>query len=117
MIHFVPDSANEPVQAPYSEAIARLAGLRQALSLVEDMAGIAASAWPHHDGATATLNGEASRTWFDDRSARAVAGSAAGLEAIAELNGEGGQVHPAAAERLALDIRSRLEELGAVLSL
>jgi len=117
MIHFVPDSANEPVQAPYSEAIARLAGLRQALSLVEDMAGMAPSAWPHHDNATATLNGEARRVRFDERSARAVAGSAAGLEAIAELNAEGGQVHPAAAERLALDIRSRLEELGAVLSL
>ena len=65
---------------------------------------------------TARTRGE-ERAWFDDRSARAVAGSAAGLEAIAELNGQGGQVHPAAAERLALDIRSRLEELGAVLSL
>ena len=40
-----------------------------------------------------------------------------GLEAIAELNGEGGQAHPAAAETLARDIRLRLEELGAVLSL
>ena len=63
MIHFVPDSASAPVQAPYSEAIARLAGLRQALSLVEDMACMAPSAWPHHDGATATINGEARRDW------------------------------------------------------
>jgi hypothetical protein len=117
MIHFVPDSADEAVQVPCSEAIARLAGLRQALSLVEGMAGMAPSAWPHQDGATAILNGEAKRAWFDERSARAVAGSAAGLEAIAELNSEGGDVNPAAAERLALDIRSRLEELGAVLSL
>jgi hypothetical protein len=117
MIHFVPDSANAPSQAPYAEAIARLAGLRQALSLVEGLAGMEPSAWPHHDGATATLDGEARRARFDDRSARAVAGSAAGLETIAELNAEGGQPHPAAAERLALDIRSRLEELGAVLSL
>jgi hypothetical protein len=117
MIHFVPDSANAPAQPPYSEAIARLAGLRQALSLVEGMAGMAPSAWPHGEDATATLNGEARRAWFDERSARAVAGSAAGLEAIAELNSEGGQAHPAAAERLALDIRARLEELGAVLSL
>ena len=117
MIHFVPDSANEQVQAPYAEAIARLAGLRQALSLVEGMAGVAPSAWPQHDHGTATLNGEAHRAWFDARSARAVSGSAAGLEAIAALHGSGGEPHPAAAERLAVDIRQRLEELGAVLSL
>jgi hypothetical protein len=117
MIHFVPDSANEQVQAPYAEAIARLAGLRQALSLVEGMAGVAPSAWPHREDASATLHGEAQRAWFDARSARAVAGSAAGLEAIAELHDNGGSPNPAAAERLALDIRQRLEELGAVLSL
>lgn len=117
MIHFVPDSANEPVQAPYAEAIARLAGLRQALNLVEGMAGVTPSAWPHHENATAIVNGEARRAWFDARSARAVAGSAAGLEAIAALHDGGGEAHPAAAERLALDIRQRLEELGAVLSL
>ena len=39
----------------------------------------------------ATLNGEARKAWFDARSARAVAGSAAGLEAIAALNEAGGQ--------------------------
>ena len=72
---------------------------------------------PANENAVATLNGEAHKAWFDARSARAVAGSAAGLEAIAELNAEGGQAHPAAAELLARDIRVRLEELGAVLSL
>ena len=117
MIHFVPDSASEAAPAPYAEAVARLAGLRQALVLVEGMAGVAPSAWPHHDGATAILNGEARRAWFDEKSARAVSGSAAGLEAIAAINADGGQANPAAAERLALDIRKRLEELGAVLSL
>ena len=115
MIHFVPDSS-QPVQAPYAEAVARLAGLRQALRLVEDMAGLPPSA-PVNENKVATLDGDARRSWFDDRSARAVAGSAAGLEAIAVLNAEGGQPHTAAAERLARDIRDRLEELGAVLSL
>jgi hypothetical protein len=117
MIHFVPDSPREMLQAPYAEAIARLAGLRQALSLVEGLAGVDPSPPPANDDAVATLNGAARKAWFDARSARAVAGSAAGLEAIAELNAEGGQAHPAAAERLARDIRTRLEELGAVLSL
>ena len=116
MIHFVPDSASQPVQLPYAEAIARLAGLRQALRLVEDMAGMAPSP-AANENLVATLDGEAKKAWFDARSARAVSGSAAGLEAIAGLSAEGGQPHPAAAERLAGDIRERLEELGAVLSL
>ncbi len=116
MIHFVPDSAAKELQAPYAEAIARLAGLRQALALVEGMAGVAPSP-PANQNEVATLNGEARKAWFDTRSARAVAGSAAGLEAIAALNEAGGQANPAAAELLAREIRVRLEELGAVLSL
>jgi hypothetical protein len=116
VIHFVPDSPSTELKAPYAEAIARLAGLRQALVLVEGMAGVAPTP-PVFEGAVATLNGEASKARFDARSARAVAGSAAGLEAIAALNEAGGQPHPAAAELLARDIRVRLEELGAVLSL
>ena len=117
MIHFVPDSEAAELQAPYTEAIARLAGLRQALVLVEGLAGVAPSEPPANENAVARLNGAARKAWFDGRSARAVAGSAAGLEAIAALNEAGGQAHPAAAERLARDIRVRLEELGAVLSL
>jgi hypothetical protein len=116
VIHFVPDSEAVELQAPYAEAIARLAGLRQALALVEGLAGVTPSP-PANENAVATLNGEARKAWFDARSARAVAGSAAGLEAIAALNEAGGQAHPAAAELLAHDIRVRLEELGAVLSL
>jgi hypothetical protein len=116
MIHFVPDSPSTELKAPYAEAIARLAGLRQALKLVEGMAGLD-SPPPANENQVATLEGEARKAWFDASSARAVAGSAAGLEAIAELNADGGQAHPAAAELLARDIRVRLEELGAVLSL
>ena len=117
MIHFVPDSQSEQLQAPYAEAIARLAGLRQALVLVEGLAGVVPSPPPANENAIATLHGEARKASFDVRSARAVAGSAAGLEAIAALNEAGGQANPAAAELLARDIRVRLEELGAVLSL
>ena len=69
------------------------------------------------DGAEAKISDDAKKAWFEANSARAVAGSAAGLEAIAALHAEGRQPHPAAAGRLALDIRARLEELGAVLSL
>jgi hypothetical protein len=117
MIHFVPDSANAPVHAPYAEAVARLAGLRQALVVLEGMAGSSPSPWPYGEDATAKLEGEARKACFDARSARAVAGSAAGLEAVAGLSAQGQQPHPAAAEMLAGHIRCRLEELGAVLSL
>lgn len=117
MIHFVPDSANAPAHAPYAEAIARLAGLRQALAVLEGMAGAAPSPWPLGEGKAARLEGEARKACFDARSARAVAGSAAGLEAIAQLSADGQQPNPAASEMLAGHIRARLEELGAVLSL
>ena len=117
MIHFVPDSPSEPLQAPYAEAIARLAGLRQALVLVEGLAGTEPSPPPANENDTAILTGDARKAWFDACSARAVSGSAAGLEAIAALNEAGGQANAAAADLLARDIRVRLEELGAVLSL
>ena len=117
MIHFVPDSAHATAQAPYAEAIARLSGLRQALAVLEGMTGVSPAPWPHAADTTTSIEGEARKAWFDARSARAVAGSAAGLEAIAQLTTDGQEPHPAAAEMLAGHIRSRLEELGAVLSL
>jgi len=115
MIHFVPDSASREMPAPYAEAVARLAGLRQALQLVEGLTGAAPSAF--NDDAALPGAGEAEHRSFDTRSARAVAGSAAGLEAVATLRAHGGDANPAAAERLARDIRASLEELGVQLSL
>jgi hypothetical protein len=113
MIHFVPDSFNEEVPAPYAEAVARLASLRQALHLVEGLTGAAPTAFrdelPQVD--------EGQRPAFEARSARTVAGSAAGLEAIAALRANGFDANPAAAERLASDIRAGLEELGVHFSL
>ena len=110
MIHFVPESPAAP--APYAEAVTRLASLRHALQLVEGLTGkpspVADTPWP--DDATPPPG-------FEARSARTVAGSAAGLEAIAALRSAGGDANPAAAERLADDIRAGLEELGALLSL
>ena len=40
MLHFFPNDSAEPVTgAPYAEAVARLASIRRALSLVEDFSG------------------------------------------------------------------------------
>lgn len=117
MIHFVPDSLDcTPVEGtPYAEAVTRLASLRQALHLIEGRDGDAdddravASAW--------TGASDARRARFDNRSERTVAGSAAGIEAIASLRARGEDAHPAAADELAGDIRARLTELGTLFSL
>jgi hypothetical protein len=113
MIHFVPDSADRQTPAPYAEAVARLASLRQALQLVEGLTGAAPTAMREEWPAVATSK----QPCFDALSARTVAGSAAGLEAIAALRAEGLDANPAAAELLAKDIRAGLEELGVLLSL
>jgi hypothetical protein len=113
MIHFVPDSPAQEMPAPYAEAVARLAGLRHALQLVEGLTGAA----PVAMGDEFPQPGELSQRCFEDRSARTVAGSAAGLEAIAALRDHGLEASPAAAERLARDIRAGLEELGVHFSL
>ena len=117
MIHFVPDSLDStPVDpTPYSEAVSRLASMRQALRLIEGEDGDAdndravAAAWP--------AASDARRARFDDRSERTVAGAAAGIEAIANLRALGEDAHPAATGTLAADIRARLDELGTLFSL
>ena len=117
MIHFVPDSRNCEVPAPYAEAVARLASLRQALQAVEGLTGAATSTDRVTDISTWPEAGEAQRRCFDVRAERTVAGSTAGLEALAALHAHGVEINPAAAEKLAGDIRAGLEELGVHFSL
>lgn len=117
MIHFVPDSLDAvPVEAtPYSEAVSRLASLRQALDLLDGTISDPADSAPvAHAWAKAS---DVRREQFDDRSARTVAGSVAGIEAISELRSNGGGAHPAALGHLSNDIRTRLDELGGLFSL
>ena len=113
MLHFVPDSRIEPAGAPYAEAVARLASIRQALRIVEpfgagpandlDEAEIAA-AWP--------TAGAAKQRCFDARSGRTVAAAAAGLEAVVEVRELGVEPNDAALQALADEIRSGLEDLA-----
>ena len=117
MIHFLPEPDAMTV-APPVDALARVAGLSHALAAAEtlggkvavgtDQAGIA-SAWP-----TAT---EAQHALFDAMSAHAVAGSVAGLEAIATLRDAGLDANRAAIDTLTASIRSELDRLGALLTL
>ena len=117
MIHFLPEPDAMAV-APPVDALARVAGLSHALAAAEtlsgnvavgaDQAGIA-SAWP-----TAT---EAQHALFDALSAHAVAGSVAGLEAIATLRDAGLEANRAAIDTLTASIRSELDRLGTLLTL
>ena len=114
MIHFLPDpEASVPAQ-PDPVAL-RAGGLVRALEAVERIGG-EPSGISHGDlAARLALAGDS--RMLDLMSERAVAASAAGLEAIALLAESGGTANPAAARLLADTIRDALEEMGALLSL
>lgn len=115
MLHFVPDSAARP--APYAEAVARLAGIRQALRLVEPF-----GAGPADDlgdeQAAATLAGACPATarCFDRRSERLTAAAAAGLETVVEVRELGLEPNDAALQAMADQIRAGLKDLAGLLS-
>ena len=119
MIHFIPDSPAREVPAPYAEAVARLASIRQALACVEQVAGKDAS---HRDSearlalAFPGANPPVQRC-FDARSARVASAAAAGLEAIAARQDAGGKVNPAAIERLEAELAAGLDTIDQLFSL
>ena len=122
MIHFLPESSAESSPAPYAEAVARLASIRQALRLVEQFEGEErspaietgdgddriATAWP-----TAS---EATRRCFAARSERTAGAAAAGLEVLLSQRVEGGHPNPASVEQLAYAIRGGIDDLDRLLS-
>ena len=117
MIHFLPEPDAFDV-APPADALARVAGLAQALAAAEGLSGTAAevadqtafaAAWPSASGARHAL--------FDAMSAHAVAGSVAGLEVIGALRDAGLEANRAAIDTLTASIRSELDRLGTLLTL
>ena len=117
MIHFLPESDALTV-APPPDALARVAGLNQALAAAETLGGQAALATDHNAIAAAWPTAtEAQHVLFDVLSANAVAGSVAGLEAIATLRDAGLEANRAAIETLTQSIRGELDRLGLLLSL
>ena len=116
MIHFLPEP--DAIVAPPADALARLAGLSHALAATETLVGSSAqspdlqaiaAAWP-----AAT---EAQHALFDVLSANAVAGSVAGLEAIASLRNAGLDANRAAVDTLTRSIRGEIDRLGLLLTL
>ena len=119
MIHFIPESSAHEVPAPYAEAVARLASIRQALACVEQVAGKHVS---HRDSEARLALGFPAASLpaqrcFDERSARVASAAAAGLEAIALQQERGVEANPAAIERLERELAAGLESIDQLFSL
>jgi hypothetical protein len=112
MLHLLPDPAPELRPQAYAEAVSRLASVRHALRLVSPHAGPApdldddaiAAAW---DGAD-----DAKRRWFDNRSARLVGATAAGVEALLDQRQNGCEPNAEASQALADQIRRELAQVS-----
>jgi hypothetical protein len=123
MIHFIPESLDgaTPLETPgnagpYAEAVARLASIHRALACVEQAAGAAPST---RDSEARLALGfpaapDAAKRCFEARSARTASAAAAGLEAIAALDGA---ANPAAIRALADALNDGLDEIDMLFSL
>ena len=119
MIHFIPDSDATELPAPYAEAVARLASIRQALACVEQVSGKQVT---HRDSEARLALGFPGATppvkrCFDARSARVASAAAAGLEAIASQQDRGAKANPAAIERLEHELATGIESIDQLFSL
>jgi hypothetical protein len=118
MLHLIPGPAREPQPQPqpYAEAVARLASIRHALRLVDPFGGGPASD-TDNDYAVAAAWDRAPHTRrrrFDARSARLVAATAAGVEALLDERQAGREPNEEASQALVEQIR---RELAAVSTL
>ena len=115
MIHFLPSAECIPATASPAPVAARLAGVAHALAVVEAIGGERPG--PAHPALAAAAAEKAADPLVAMLSERLALGSAAGLEALAELGDAGLEANPAAARMLADAIRDGLDAMGVVLSL
>lgn len=114
MIHFLPDRF-EP-EAPYHEAVARLASIRAALGVAERVAGVSGAALPSVPTAWPEGTGARQRR-LESRSVESAQVAAAGLEMLAAQRTAGNEPHPQSVTRLAETLRAELTELNHLFSL
>jgi hypothetical protein len=109
------EQADEPLD--YSEAVSRLATVRHALRLVDggfgdgpsdDLDSGIASCWPDA--------GPARQSWFDRRSSRLVAQTAAGIEALLGARHGGQEPHREASRMLVDEIRRELRDVAGIIT-
>lgn len=118
MLHLAPapqvDDPHDETPRPYAEAVARLAGIRHALRLVDPFGGGPASD-PSDDEEAAAAWSNASRSrarCFDERTIRTAGAAAAGLEALLGERAAGRDPNPVASHKLAEEIRRGLEDVS-----
>ena len=117
MLHLLPvpqvDDPQTSAPQPYAEALARLAGIRHALRLVDPFGGGPAS--DPSDEEVATAWSDASKTkWrcLDNRTGRTANGAAAGLEVLLAERAAGRDPNAAASHQVAEEIRRGLEDVS-----
>ena len=113
MLHFLPQEPFEENCAPFTEAAARLAGIRNALRLVDPYGGGPASDLSDEEIAAGwAVSTDATRRCFDARSERTIGAATAGLEAIVTIRECGRVPHDAAIDQVAEAIREGLADLS-----
>jgi hypothetical protein len=114
MLHLQPVPTTEPTPEPYAEAVARLAGIRHALRLVDPCGGGPAPD-EQDDQEIACAWNEAPHTRqrrFDAHSARLVGATAAGLEALLAERQKGREPNREASQALVDQIRRELAQVS-----
>ncbi|HEY8435232.1 MAG TPA: hypothetical protein VIK68_11580 [Sphingomicrobium sp.] len=115
MLHLLRQHSPEETPAAYAEAVSRLASVRHAMRLVEPFgAGPASDVDDEHVASAWDEASEANQRLFDRRSARMVAGAAAGIEALLIERQDGREPHAAASQALADEIRRELRDVAGI---
>jgi hypothetical protein len=114
MLHLLRQQTPEETPLAYAEAVSRLASVRHAIRLVEPFAGPAPDIDDDAVAAAWDEAGDASQNLFDRRSARMIAGAAAGIEALLIERQEGREPHAAASQALADEIRRELRDVAGI---
>lgn len=116
MLHLQRQPGFDSDRQPYAEAVSRLAGIRHALRLVDQL-GDGPAPDPVSDGALAdnfTAAGPARQALFDRKSAMTVNAAAAGLEALLATRQSGFEPHAEASRAMVDQIRAELEQISRI---
>ena len=117
MLHLFPDAAPDSRPQAYSEAVSRLASVRQALRLVDPHGAGPASDFEGDLSMAAAWEeaGDAKRRLFGSRSAQLVGATAAGVEALLDERQRGREPHAEASKALVDQIRGELEKVSSLI--